>query len=221
MKLKAIGLVFASMLGIASATVTLQTQFGIATDVNGVALPDGTLWALVVDTNVDSTFAGGFGLNSSLTEVGAQAAFTIGQSITLGGNFGSDTIFAMGGFNGFTNNATLGLTADVLELTLGQNGLAAGRNFAFYYFPGVTYTGNSAILGSQIGGIHSGADANAGLDAMIIPADGATVSPGAATSELGGSVSAAGFQAVNLIPEPSAALLGAIGALGLLRRRRI
>lgn len=207
-------------IGAASASVTLSTQFGEATNVSGALVPDGTLWILVVDTNNDSTFAGGFGLNSSLGVGGANTTFTAGQSLSIGNVLGGDTIFAMGGFNG-NAGGTPGLTADTLLLNLGENGLAANRNFAFYWFPGATYAGgNSATIGNQVGGIHQGADAGASLDAMVIPADGNTVAPGAATNEYGGSVADSRFQAVQLIPEPSTALLGAIGALGLLRRRR-
>jgi hypothetical protein len=46
--------------------------------------------------------------------------------------------------------------------------------------------------------------------------------PGYSNNDLGiTSTPVSSFQLVNAIPEPSAALLGAIGALGLLRRRRI
>lgn len=225
MKSKLIALAFAGFVGTASATISLQTQFGVFSyDSSPVA--DGTLWALVVDANNDSQFFGGFGLNSSLGLAGATSSGLLSSNIALGTSLGGDTVFALGGFNGFANNGIAGLTADVLELTLGTNGLTAGRAFAFYYFPGVEFTNDAAtyaVLGAA-GGIHAGADPDAGLpDAMFIPADGNAVTLGAANSDLGGTLlSDSNFASVGqIVPEPSAALLSALGALGLLRRRRI
>jgi MYXO-CTERM domain-containing protein len=103
--------------------------------------------------------------------------------------------------------------------------LATGLKYAFYYFPGATYTAGVNTIGSQVGGVNSNTNApDAGLDAMIIPADSALVNQGAATiGDWSGLQTNSQFTAVNLttVPEPSAALLGAVGVLGLLRRRRI
>jgi len=224
MKAKLVALLLLALGGSAMATVTLNTQFGTAYSSTGTAVPDGTLWILVVDTNDNNLFGGGnMGLNSSLTAQQANATFSIGQALSVGSTLGSDTIFAMGGFNGAGTGLGLGATGNGLSgLSLGTNGLAAGLDFTFYYFPGVTYnSGGPNLVGTQVGGINrSGADAGALLDGMVIPSDGAQTSPGAANSDFGGSVTNAQFTAVNLIPEPSTALLGAIGALGLLRRRR-
>ncbi len=226
MKSKLVALLFVASILPAAATFTLSTQFGTALTSGSAPVPDGTLWALVVDADNNSTFAGGFGLNSSIFQAGtvaANAAFVAGQSLSLGTNLGGDIVFAMGGFNG-TGDLGLGnLTAVLPGLNLGDNGLATNRNYAFYWFPGATYAPGTNTIGSQVGGINNAQNvALAGIDAMIIPADAAFVNQGAVeATEWSGVNTAAQFTAVNLIPEPSAALLGALGALGLLRRRRI
>ena len=218
----------------ANATVTLNGQYGQAFQTNGTTVvPDGTLWAMVVDTNADNTIAG-LGLDSSLAQLAASGAAGLqainttfgGTSFTLGSNFGLDTIFALGGFNSAALVVPGSAATSVAGLNLGTNGLGAGLNYSFFFFPGVTFTTSGAryTVGSSVGGINkSTADAGAGTAGMIIPANGATVFQGASTNaggDLGGSVPNSSFAAVALVPEPSTALLGAIGALGLLRRRR-
>ena len=203
----------------ALASVTIQTQFGTAFTSNGTTtVADGTKWALVVDANNDSTFAGNFNTTTSLGATGANSVFTTGQVITLGTTLGSDRVFAVGTFNA----AGPGLTDGPVGFDLGVNGVAAGLKYAFYWFPNATGAAGSITVGNQVGGLSSSLD-EAGLGAMVIPADGANVPQGAATADGGGTIPNSRFTAVNLtaaIPEPSAALLGAIGVLGLLRRRR-
>jgi hypothetical protein len=196
----------------AAATITINTQFGTAFDAAGAPVADGTLWALIADTNGDNLFAGGFGINASLAQSGA-AVFG-GQTLALGSVFGGDTVFKLGAFNG----AGPGVTDGPFGFTLGENSLAAGQRYAFYWFPGVIASA-SHVVGSQVGGINNSLPADGGLDPMVVPADGAGVFQGAANADGGGTLANSRFTAV-LIPEPSTALLGALGALGLLRRRR-
>lgn len=215
MKLKLIGLIFGLGSLPAMASVTLQTQFGVAYNSLNAQVPVGTLWALVVDTDNNSSFAGGFGLDQSMQTIGANVTFATGQVLTVGALLGGDTIFAVGGFDGG------GIASDTITFDLGTLGITAGRNFAFYWFPGSQYaSGNSGtITGNQAGGVHT-STAEGGLAAMQIPADGSNIDIGAATSDAGGTLPNSRFTAVQLIPEPSTMLLGAFGALGLLRRRR-
>ena len=209
----------------AGATVTLNYQFGTCFTSTSTAVPDGTLWALIGDTNSSGTFTNGFATNASLTGTQANAVFTTGQLVTTGSVIGGDTVLAVGSFNG----AGPGTTADTLILALGVNGAAAGQNFAFYWFPGSTFTTGLNTVGNEIGGINTLLDdIIGGTGPMSLGADGSTLSVGAATAEAGGVTSNAGFTAVSvseftaaLIPEPSTALLGALSALGLLRRRRL
>jgi hypothetical protein len=234
MKLKkyvslAFGLVLLS--GSSYGAVTIATQFGQAFLVDGTTLvPDGTLWAAIVDTNNNSALPG-MSVNSSLAQTAATGQAGIdsinglfaGKSLALGSLFGGDAVIAMGGFaSGGVGVA--GATAPTLSLSLGgANGTATGRIYGFYYFPGVTFTseGETYNVGGSIGGINTTlADANTATDGMIIPTDTFVVTQGASTANLGGIIPTSSFTAVALVPEPSAALLGAIGALGLLRRRR-
>lgn len=220
MKIKQTLLLFAALVVPASAAVTLNTQFGSAFNSSGVAVADGTLWALVVDTNNDGIFTG-FSNNGSLAgnAAAANTFFTGNQSLSLGTVLNGNTVFALGGFNA----AGPGITADTVVLNYGTNGTAAALSYAFYWFPGATYSGPGVqTIGSQVGGLNTTSN-NGIFDAgMVLPNDGSLISTGAANVDGGGTIPDATFQAVNLtvIPEPSAALLGAIGALGLLRRRR-
>ncbi|MCW1922093.1 hypothetical protein OKA05_05980 [Luteolibacter arcticus] len=207
----------ASLVGGAEATITLNTQFGTAFDSSGQPVPAGTLYALVIDTNLSDTFAGGFGLQESLGKPGADAVFTPGQTISLGGNLSGDTIFYLGAFDG----AAEGITAETIQLTVGVNGVATIRNFAIYWFPGATLSSaNSATIGTQVGGMHAFSELGTGLESMTIPSDGSLVNIGAATLAGGGTTPPSRFTAVDLVPEPSTAFLGILGVFGLLRRRR-
>ena len=222
MKSKLLTLLFLAAAAIpASATVNLALQMGVCFNASSVAIPDGTLWALIGDTNGSGTFTNGFATNTSLTQSQANAVFTTGQSLSVGTVIGGDTILAMGAFNGTASGLT-GLYTNTVTLAIGSNGAVAGQNFAFYWFPGVTYVAGTDHVGTQVGGINTLiADSNAGTESMVIPADGLTTAPGAANSDAGGTIANSRFTAVNLVPESSTALLGALGALGLLRRRRI
>jgi hypothetical protein len=209
------------------AAVSLETQFGIAYDSSGNAVVDGTLWILVADTNNDSNFTG-FGLDSSLFQANqstfgiADLFFTSGQSLELGQTLNGNTIFAMGGFNGLGDNGVLGLTADFIEqFNYPDFGTASGIAFAFYWFPGAIFTGGPVeTIGNEVGGIHTSSNDSLFNTGMFLPSDGTSVTVGAATSDLDGSIDNSRFTAVTLIPEPSTALLGALGMIALLRRRR-
>lgn len=199
----------------ASAAVSLQGSFGDLRDSSGAAVSNGTLFILVGFTG--PTFSGGLTANSSLTEVGANAAFTVGQTVSVGSAFGgAGTIFAIGG--------TGGSTAEVVLPGLNNAGnVASGNSYAIYWFPGALYvSGTSGTIDDQVGGFSSSTGTSEfSLDGMIIPPNGQDVTQGFGTVSSGGNIANSFTNAVNLVPEPSAALLGAIGALGLLRRRRI
>ncbi len=217
----------------ASAAITINGQYGVAFNVNGTTPVDsGTLWILVVDANNDNYIAG-MSLDSSIAQLAGTAPglATInstfgGKSISLGSSFGLDTVFALGGFNPQALGVAGSASTAVSGLTLGTNGLATGLKYGFFFFPGVAYTTQGATynVGSSVGGVNrTTADVGGGTAGMIIPANGATPFQGASTfagGEIGGSTPDSSYAAVTLIPEPSVALLGAFGALGLLRRRR-
>ncbi|MES2996529.1 MAG: hypothetical protein V4733_06940 [Verrucomicrobiota bacterium] len=211
---------FAATALTASAALTLNYEFAEALTSSSTVVPANTLWALVVDDG-NNTFAG-FGGDDSLFEANvtspgvADTFFSENQSIALGGVIGGGTIFALGGFT------SSGATSGQLNLNLGENGLTTGNQFAFYWFPGATFTGGSSeTIDDQVGGVHSSSTEGGLLTSgMVIPGDGTTESVGAFSVSQGGSTPNAAFTAVTLIPEPTTALLAAFGALGLLRRCR-
>jgi hypothetical protein len=206
----------------ASASVTLNTQFGTMFDSSGAVVADGTPYILLADSNLNSVFTG-FGVNTSLvgSAVGtADLFFASGQQLSLGNLLSGDTIFFVGSVDSNSSGAA-GIDAGVVNLSYPSNGTAAAMNYALLWFPGATINAGVITLGSQVGGINTTSNDGIFDAGMVLPSDGANIATGAATVEGGGSIAGASFQAVNLVPEPSVALLGAIGALGLLRRRRI
>jgi MYXO-CTERM domain-containing protein len=221
MKLNLLILTSLAFVGSVNAGITLNMTLGTALTAGGVAVPDGTLYALVIDTDNSGTFAGGIGANQSMTsQTSADAFFTTGQSVSLGSLLGGDTVFALGGFNGTANGSTDGFIFDTLNLELGVNGVAIGKQTALYYFPGVTYsaTGSNRV-GLQVGGMTSDAQSGTFSQSMVMPAEG-TTDYGAITLSSQGTTP--NFRALTLtsVPEPSSAFLAALGVLGLLRRRR-
>lgn len=198
----------------ASAAVTIQGSFGDLRTSSGALVANGTAFALIGFAGPN--FAGNFTVNTSLGKAGADSVFTTGQTLALNGLLGGGTIFAIGG--------TGGPTAEVVLSGLDNSGnIASGNSYAIYWFPGVTYLdgASSFNVGGQVGGYSSSTGApNFALDGMVIPPNGQDVVQGFATISGGGPTANSVANAVILIPEPSAALLGAIGALGLLRRRR-
>jgi hypothetical protein len=212
----------------AFGAIGLTSQYGVAFDAAGDIVGDGTLWALVIDSDNNNTFAG-FSINDSLHAENiinpsvADTYFTSGQSISLGDSLGGGTVFAMGEINSVLSGGA-GIYADVLNFDIGVNGVAANLEFAFYWFPGATFTGDQndpQTIASEVGGINTTSNDGIFDIGMVMPADGSNVSSGAATVGGGGTLANTSFTAVTLVPEPTTALLAAFGSLALLRRRRV
>ena len=211
---------------VCSAAVTLDSLFGPLFNASGNAVPDGTLWVLVADSDVDSSF-GVFDIDENLYDANtaspgvADLYFTTGQSISLGNSLADGTVFAMGEVNGALN-ALPGAITGPIEFDLGANGAASNRAFAVFFFPGATFSGdqnNAQTISNQVGGFHTSSDDGGIFDiGMILPADG-NYTAGATNADGGGTFANRTFTAV-FIPEPSTAFLAAIGSLVLLRRRR-
>jgi hypothetical protein len=201
-----------------ASAVTINLYSGIFRDSLGAALPDGTLFALVADTNANNNFGGGTTLNSTLTQSQANSVFSIGQTLSVGSVLGGDTVFFLGALTGVSTDGTPGLLNTVVNFNLDAS--TQGLNYAIYFFPGGTLTGGVGTIAGQAGGISSTV-AEASQGGLTIPgSNAANVNQGALDVTNGGSLANSRFTAVNLIPEPSTMLLGAFGALGLLRRRR-
>lgn len=171
------------------------------------------VWGILVDTSGNG-FAGGYNGGISLV---AGASTTLQNS----GGATDDVFIVSSNLMVNTNNATLD-GGTVAAGTLARptqiasvafaNGISQGDAFRIMWFD-ATALGGTADNGSKYG-VYS----NAGL---VIPADGSNTSfnalfVGAETTVVPGNLTLQGAA----VPEPSAALLGAIGALGLLRRRR-
>ena len=216
------------------ASVTINLNIGIAYQVSNATVADGTLWALIVDdgdnnlTGISLTGNGG-----SLSGAGsANTFFTTGQTLQIGNNLSGgatgDRVFAMGGFNSTALGAAGSTQHTIADLVLGTNGLTAGRSYAFYWFPGATYTGAGSYsisgysrqIGSQVGGISNITNDTGNANAMLVPSDGQNLPQGAYSVDVGGRWTVSNFTAVQLVPEPTSSLLSMLGGLTLLFRRR-
>lgn len=227
---------------ISSVVLTAVSNGAIA--LSGVALKNvqgtvpatdlvaGRLGLLLIDT-AGTGFLNGYTATASATNAltpktdfaTTGASLAVGESflgsyvaarLTTAVAFGDTTI--AGAITGFNNNATY-----------------AGKNFAIVWFNTLTAAGAETVAtASTFFGIARGADwtmpaANSGtfnfgtsgsnIDQITL-ANGASGT--ASTAAAGQAVSfATAGTTLQFVPEPSAALLGAVGALVLLRRRRI
>jgi len=160
-----------------SATVTMQTMFGVLTDTTGTPVPDGALWVMIYDQNDDGRFPGGLETDGTLLDPAAAHAAFAGKILEVGNIIEGDRIFALGeindltgGYPGLTQNRVVGL--DIVGMNL-----EPGRKWAFYWFPGLT-TANPQLPGQsfEIGGINEVSQISSNSDqGMTIPNDGALV----------------------------------------------
>ena len=205
-------------LGSAAISLTGTALSGI----NAASIPVGSVVLLIAD-NSGNGLLGTPSLSGNLTAAADPNVTLAGSGINLGESFGGDlilgrtTVTSAGALpGGFTFDNTAGLQ---------------GRSFALVFFPALT-SGSTSVVGSTPYGIVSGSDwilpsANTGQSYAFSSSDisGAdsffrvVVTAGDAANDTFTTPTGAVFT-FGVIPEPSTALLGAIGALGLLRRRR-
>lgn len=221
MKLKLITSLVALIILPASA-VTINVFSGAYRDSTGSAVADGTLFALIADTDANGFFGGSssFGVDSSLTTTQANSLFTPGQTLTKGGLLGGDSVFWVGTVNGSALGDGAGIVDIVAAFTLST--ATSGLNYSLLWFPGGTLDGARTVgtIGNQAGGLNT-LITGGGNTAMTVPTNNAaSVNQGALDTSNGSGLAISRFNAVNLVPEPSAAILGALGALCLLHRRR-
>lgn len=208
------------------------------------------IWGVVVDTGGDgfqgnsteNLYDGGFfyrptqtgGTYTGTTSNTGQILSTV-NAITKAVTVSNDVLFlSVAGMlgtaysnDGGTNVANSSFRpSQIASINFGTNGVAASQAFAVIWFDLVNIaTGASATLGTtSVDGTYYGmvtnamATAAAGTDLLLPAAQSGSTDVN--SSFLGAeSARPAGFQ-LGAVPEPSAALLGALGALGLLRRRR-
>jgi len=168
----------------------------------GVAATNGLFWGIIVDTN-------GGGLSTTtfdpvLPVFSSTVALTSGGAATdavvvFAADFTGDQSFG----GGFTDvSGTTGTAGGVSALTVNYtNGIAVGQSFQIIWFD--TTNNTAGVLSSAEFLIPADAGSVVTVDNVFIGADPIRAATG-----------------LNFIPEPSTMLLGAFGALGLLRRRR-
>jgi MYXO-CTERM domain-containing protein len=221
-----------ALASVSNAAITLS---GTALkNVQGTAATDlvaGRLGLIIVDTSSD----------------GFLTAFSTGS--TASGNAMAPALYGTTPQAGLAINSTFGgdlvvarLTTTVAFSDTSMAGALAGftaqpylnKNYAIVWFNTLTTAGaqTEAPAGEYFGiarggdwtfpasdsGTYSFGTTGASLDQITLAAGG---SANAATAAAGQSVAfATAGTSLQFVPEPSAALLGALGALGLLRRRR-
>jgi len=179
------------------------------------------VWGILVDT-----LGNGFKTNSYLASTPISLA--AGASTTLQIASGTlavatdDVLIISGNLMVNTNNATLdggsvasgNLARPTQIASVPYTGFTVGNPFAIVWFDATTL-GGTAVVGTKYG-VYT----NPGL---ILPADGSTLSFNSlfVGAESTTNTASNTLNSLEVVPEPSAALLGAVGVIGLLRRRRI
>jgi len=198
----------------AASTLTFGSSSIFATNWANGAGTGGSLlaWGIVIDTDGD-------GFDSSSYFEGTNYATGL-QTMKLSASTNSDDVLFVGSSGNLmtlTTNANdsgaiglnrIGAVASVPY----TNGISQGDSFAIIWF------NKTALGGSAVAGDKFGVFTNA---AFIMPSDGTASAPFTSVFTGADTLKTMNFSFQGeVIPEPSAALLGAVGALGLLRRRR-
>ena len=229
-----------ALASVSNAAVTLSgTALKNVQGTTSSDLVSGRLALLIVDTTGDgfltgfSTGATASGNAMSGTVYGTTAqAELLATTYGLGGvtrTFGGDTVIARLTTAVAFGDTTISGTLSGFNATPFLN-----KNYAIVWFNTLTTVGSETVAtASTYFGIARGGDwtfpaadsgaytfgtSGSSLDQITLGAGGSTT---AATAAAGQSVSfATAGTSLRFVPEPSAALLGAVGALVLLRRRR-
>jgi hypothetical protein len=214
-------LLFTSLFGVFTlhaGSFTLNLGFGVAKSNGGTPVVDGTLWALIVDSNDDSMLPGGLQTDSSLiapNDFGSIFSDFGGKNILVGETFGGDTVFQIGSFNGTSFYGATGYLGDSVILTSDEDGLQVNRKFGFYWFPGILNYGLNTLPSSvfEVGGVQQLSSD------MIVPGEGSTVNVAFETEAIGGTVVESRMQAV-AVPELHSVVISMLSLVGFLLRRR-
>lgn len=217
----------AASVSLSNATVTYQfssTSVYATNFLNGAGTNNTStmVWGIVVDAA-----GNGFQGENALTPY--DSGFTYSSASTLGGvvlNYMStpstsvasdDVLYISGNLMNLTTNTNDGSTLGINRITnltgisYTQPGVATGDTFRVIWFD-ITALGGASADGTKYGMYDMPS-----LDTL--QADPGTYNISAAFT--GADTQKSMLYTLGGVPEPSAALLGAIGALGLLRRRRI
>ncbi len=237
--------ILALLCGASQAAVTISgttgTSFKTADGLTNI--PAGILFMVLADAGTAGFL--GTSANGAIVPGGSNGAALISAndpkvsvtdaSITAGGFFGGDKIIATG--------ATT--SAGVIPTLLSSVSIAGfeNKNFAVVWFTksAATLGGQSSISGENYGILACADWTLPGTDAGNFTFSSTDAVPASNYFSIGTTVTAAQMGSIgfftgagiagdavadiksatfSIVPEPSAALLGAIGVLGLLRRRR-
>lgn len=185
-------------------------------------LVSGRLGLLIVDTDSNG-FLNGYTSGAIVTNplLAPQAFSATGAGLTLGSTFLGDLVLAR-----LTTTVGFGDTTIAGAFSGSIAGLES-KNYAIVWFETLNTAGGEATATGKFG-IARGADwalpaADVGAFTFGTGAsnlDQLTLGPLATAAANQGVSFATNGTSLAIVPEPSAVLLGAIGALGLLRRRR-
>lgn len=207
----------AFLLSAAGAQATVTLQFSSATLfatnwANSGGAGGGTLvWGILIDTTGNG-FLPAFGGYSGQ---GASVITATPQTLLTNGSFAptDDVLFLSPNLMSLTTNtndgAELGMNriGALANIPMSQNGINDGDAFAIVWFNQLP--GGSSLVGQRFG-IFTNAS-------FVLPADGSTTP---FTTVFTGPDPLKPMTGLMDTPEPSTLLLSALGALGLLRRRR-
>lgn len=218
------------LLGIASASqaaVTLQmsSTTNYATNfLSGVGSNAATMaWGIVVDASGNGFAGTAANPYASFGNISADSNGAVLS--TLSGGVSDDVLYVSSNLMNLTSSATDGSTIGMNRITnlssiVYSNGVGTGDRYQVIWFDTIAF--GTASQGTKYGMFELPATVLAApwsSAANLLPADPGTyaAAPAFAGADATKSMS---FTVGVAVPEPSAALLGAIGALGLLRRRR-
>jgi hypothetical protein len=223
---------FAILLISAAAAATsfgsVSLQISLTTSGNGVlaglekhdGMQDALVWGIIVDvsgngfagTTGTNPYDGGFSFATSLSPI----ALTVN-----GGNATDDVLYLSGAAMAKTTNVNDNAANQYRPTLIAGipfgGAVAANRAFAVVWFDKVGLIG-TATTGTYYGVVTTPTTVDPN-QSLVLPADGAGLNY--SKNFLGNeAANPANLSLGTPVPEPSAALLGGLGLLGLLRRRR-
>lgn len=208
--------------GVSQAATLTFTNAGAGAIASGFGdasgnISSGLVWGIIVDTSGNGFASSNW--NSGFTLTGGNETGITLQAITGGAT--DDVLYINGSATTSLNSATDGAAVGSGRVnsisTVTYAGLVTGNQaFAIVWFDRSATLNGTVTDGTKFGIITSGTNA---VPPFLLPAaNSAAVDYSVAFA--GADPAKSATFTFGLIPEPSTALLGAIGALGLLRRRR-
>jgi hypothetical protein len=209
----------------AAVTITVSNTTSVLTNLVINSGDDNTqrlVWGIIVDGNNDGLQSGAYlgnGINSTVlqSKLGAQILNTSAGATDDVLYLAGSVFSASGTADSSTGKAR---PLSITNIAMNANGVGTGDAFSLVWFDldSVDIGGNSitSTANSTVPNLLPGLKYGVLGVSQALPTDGQTLT--IASNYTGADpVRTANFA---LVPEPSAALLGALGALGLLRRRR-